>query len=494
MEKIAYFDCPTGIAGNMCLGAILSAGMPLEDLLAQLQGLGLQDEYEFTVAHVRRQEQAAIAVTINLVNVVPAHRHLPDIEALIRQAHLPPQVVEWSLAIFRELAAAEAAVHGIAAEQVHFHEVGATDALVDVVGTCLGLHWLGVDRIVCSPLPVGGGTVKAAHGRLPVPAPAVLELLRRAQAPIYSNGIERELVTPTGAAIATTLSQSFGPPPAMTLHQVGLGAGSHDLPIPNILRLWIGTRPEFPASHAHGGHSHADHSHADHSHAGHSHASHSHGEPDPMDSAHSVSKDISDKEATSYPGRQTPNSGGFELGLEHSHPEHSEHQPLTGRSFGYQESIVELQTQLDDLTPQAIGYLYDRLFQAGALDVFTQAIGMKKNRPGILLTVICTPAAVEACQSLLFLETTTLGIRTTVQQRQTLHRAWQAVTTDYGPVQIKAGLATPHGPVVNLQPEYETCAQLARAQGVGWKRVQWAAIAAAHPLYNAHDWQVASKD
>ncbi|MBE9066155.1 nickel pincer cofactor biosynthesis protein LarC [Leptolyngbya cf. ectocarpi LEGE 11479] len=456
MEKIAYFDCPTGIAGNMCLGAILSAGMPLEDLLAQLQGLGLQDEYEFTVAHVRRQEQAAIAVTINLVKAVPAHRHLPDIEALIRQAQLPPRVVEWSLAIFRELAAAEAAVHGIAAEQVHFHEVGATDALVDVVGTCLGLHWLGVDRMVCSPLPVGGGTVKAAHGRLPVPAPAVLELLRRAQAPIYSNGIDRELVTPTGAAIATTLSQSFGPPPAMTLHQVGLGAGSHDLPIPNILRLWIGTRPsEFSASH--------------------SHASHSHREPDSMDSAHSVSK---------HPEIEHPDP-------EHPESEHPEHQHPSSRSLGYQESIVELQTQLDDLTPQAIGYLYNGLFQAGALDVFTQAIGMKKNRPGILLTVICPAAEVEACQSLLFSETTTLGIRTTVQQRQTLYRAWRAVTTDYGPVQVKAGLATPQGPVVNLQPEYETCAQLARAQDIGWKRVQWAAIAAAQPLYNAHDWQVA---
>ncbi|MEM7063203.1 MAG: nickel pincer cofactor biosynthesis protein LarC [Cyanobacteria bacterium P01_B01_bin.77] len=458
MEKIAYFDCPTGIAGNMCLGAILSAGMPLADLSAQLQGLGLQDEYEFTVTHVRRQEQAAIAVTINLVKAVPPHRHLPDIEGLIRQAQLPPRVVEWSLAIFRELAVAEAAVHGIAAEQVHFHEVGATDALVDVVGTCLGLHWLGVDRVMCSPLPVGGGTVKAAHGRLPVPAPAVLELLRRAQAPIYSNGIDRELVTPTGAAIATTLSQSFGPPPAMTLHQVGLGAGSHDLPIPNILRLWIGTQSSsaLPASHK------------NHSHTGHSHTDHSHGQLDSINSAHSD---------PAHPDHQHP---------DHQHP--------TSQPLGYQESVVELQTQLDDLTPQAIGYLYDGLFQAGALDVFTQAIGMKKNRPGILLTVICLATNVEACQSLLFSETTTLGIRTTVQQRQTLYRAWRAVTTDYGPVKVKAGLATPHGPVVNLQPEYETCAQLAQAQNIGWKRVQWAAIAAAHPLYRSHDWQAMSKD
>ncbi len=425
MEKLAYFDCPTGIAGNMCLGAILSAGMPLDTLLTQLQSLGLEHEYEFTTTQVKRQEQAATAVTINLSSdAVQSHRHLPEIEAIIRQAQLPDRVTAWSLAIFQTLAAAEAAVHGIPANQVHFHEVGATDALVDIVGTCLGLDWLGVDRVICSPLPVGGGTVRATHGRLPVPAPAVLELLRRAQAPIYSNGIEKELVTPTGAAIATTLGNQFGPPPAMILQKVGLGAGSHDLPIPNILRLWIGQS--------------------------------SLGEMSEPPIHHS----------TVHP---------------HSHPHTHTHAPPP--SSGYRESVVELQTQLDDLTPQAIGYLYDRLFQAGALDVFTQAISMKKNRPGILLTVICTASNTEVCQSVLFAETTTLGIRITTQQRQTLYRTWQSVTTTYGPVQIKAGLATPNGPVLNLQPEYENCAQLARAHGIGWKKIQWAAIAAAEPLY-----------
>ena len=439
MAKLAYFDCPTGIAGNMCLGAILSAGMPVEKLLTQLKELGLEHEYEFTVAQVRRQEQAATAVTVKL-GKAHGHRHLPDIEALIRQANLPDRVVDWSLAIFQRLAAAEAAVHGIPPEQVHFHEVGATDAIVDVVGTCLGLDWLGVDQIVCSPLPVGGGTVRAAHGRLPVPAPAVLELFKQAQMPVYSNGIERELVTPTGAAIATTLSESFGSPPAMTLQQVGLGAGSHDLPIPNILRLWIGTTPGDAPRQTHQP-TGLDHTHHAAAH-GHDHSEHSH--------AHSP---------------QPP---------------------------GYKESVVELKTQLDDLTPQAIGYLYDKLFQAGALDVFTQAIGMKKNRPGILLTVICTDDTAAACQTLLFSETTTLGIRITSQQRQTLYRTWQSVATDYGPIDVKAGLATPNGPVLNLQPEYEICAQLAREQGIEWKRVQWAAIAAAQPLYQnqSHRWQI----
>lgn len=438
MEKIAYFDCPTGIAGNMCLGAILAAGMPRSDLLAQLNSLGLEDEYEFTVTQVRRQEQAATAVTVKL-NGTHGHRHLPEIETLIKQANLPNRVVDWSLAIFRKLAEAEAAVHGIPPEQVHFHEVGATDALVDVVGTCLGLDWLGIDQITCSPLPVGGGTVKAAHGQLPVPAPAVLELLKQAQAPIYSNGINKELVTPTGAAIATTLSQYFGPPPAMTLHQIGLGAGSHDLPIPNILRLWIGTAQPSSITHSHSHKNHRHKQHLDHQHSGIQHSSHGHSET-----------------------RSVP---------------------------GYGESVVELQTQLDDLTPQAIGYLYEGLLRAGALDVFTQAVGMKKNRPGILLTVICKESMVDACQSLLFAETTTLGIRKTTQQRQALYRNWQSVMTTYGPVQIKAGLATPNGPVINLQPEYETCAELARNHGIGWKRVQWDAIAAAQPLYGANNWK-----
>ncbi|NEQ54224.1 MAG: nickel pincer cofactor biosynthesis protein LarC [Leptolyngbya sp. SIO3F4] len=443
MEKIAYFDCPTGIAGNMCLGAILAAGMPRSDLLEQLNKLGLEDEYEFTVAQVKRQEQAATAVTIKL-HKTHGHRHLPAIETLIQQANLSPRVTDWSLAIFRKLAAAEAAVHGIAPEQVHFHEVGATDAIVDVVGTCLGLDWLGIDQIICSPLPIGGGTVKAAHGQLPVPAPAVLELFRQAQVPIYSNGINKELVTPTGAAIATALSQYFGPPPAMTLQQVGLGAGSHDLPIPNILRLWIGTASESLLSNHHQiGHSQPHH-HSKHQHSDHQHSN------------------------------QSPHL-------------HSETNPTTP---GYSESVIELQTQLDDLTPQAIGYLYEGLLKAGALDVFTQAVGMKKNRPGILLTVICNEANVHACQALLFLETTTLGIRKTVQQRQALYRTWQSVMTTYGPVQIKAGLATPNGPVINLQPEYETCANLARDHGVGWKRVQWNAIAAAHPLYEKDNWNV----
>ncbi|NET51374.1 MAG: DUF111 family protein, partial [Merismopedia sp. SIO2A8] len=208
-------------------------------------------------------------------------RHLPDIEAMIQAAQLSPRAMEWSLAIFRQLAKAEGAVHGIPFDRVHFHEVGAIDAIVDIVGTCIGLDWLQIDAIYCSALPIGGGTIRAAHGRLPVPAPAVLQLLRMGQVPIYSNGIEKELVTPTGAAIATTLATTFGPPPAMTLQNVGLGAGGRDLAIPNILRLWIGDanpcHSQFhPRSDSHSHPSSRSHSHpSSHSHSHPSSHSHS---------------------------------------------------------------------------------------------------------------------------------------------------------------------------------------------------------------------------
>ncbi|MFM7580368.1 MAG: LarC family nickel insertion protein, partial [Microcystaceae cyanobacterium] len=209
MPSIAYFDCPTGIAGDMCLGALVSAGVPLAYLTAELAKLGLAQEYDLRSELVQRQGQQATKVQVQLLSdrLPPdhhhdhhhyaPHRHLPEIQGLIQQAAIPSRVKEWSLAVFQRLAIAEGAVHGIAPEQVHFHEVGATDAIVDIVGTCLGLDYLGIERIFCSALPTGGGTVWAEHGRLPVPVPAVVKLWESRQVPIYSNGIDRELVTPT---------------------------------------------------------------------------------------------------------------------------------------------------------------------------------------------------------------------------------------------------------------------------------------------------------
>ncbi|MEM9217421.1 MAG: nickel pincer cofactor biosynthesis protein LarC [Cyanobacteria bacterium P01_F01_bin.150] len=476
MTKIAYLDCPTGIAGDMCLGAIVDAGMPIDYLIDQLACLGISDEYQLWTEAVHRNGQRATKVHVALTKLVPSslnssstsassaqkmqtqssleHEHmhghphpnhaadafidsgqqehshhkeirrLPDIERIIQAAKLSVRVKNWSLAIFRQLAKAEGAVHGMASEQVHFHEVGATDAIADIVGTCIGLDWLDIDQLYCSPLPTGGGTVWASHGRLPVPAPAVLQLFQMGQVPIYSNGINRELVTPTGAAIATTLATSFGSTPAMTLSSIGLGAGGRELVIPNILRLWIGESAEDTLSK---------------------------GAP-------------SSALTTSY--SQSPIANDKSLGSS---------QPL---SYGTQ-TISILETQLDDLNPQIVGYLFDQLLAVGALDVFTQAVGMKKSRPGILLTVLCLPDITEVCEAIIYRETTTLGIRRRQQERSLLHREFHSVSTAYGNVTVKLAFDQPHGHLLNIKPEYEDCACLAQKHHINVSTIHDAAISAA---------------
>lgn len=493
MTKLAYLECPTGIAGDMCLGALVDAGVPLGYLIESLSRLGNAQEYKLWAERVHRNSQQATKVHVDLkpqgdsarsadhpvtsaeasdrFNHHHTHfatettissasveehghshadshthsssepsdvsarspdshltfanhshdapvRHLPEIEQMILGAKLPARAEAWSLAVFRRLAEAEGAVHGIPPEQVHFHEVGATDAIVDIVGTCLGFDWLGIEQIYCSALPTGGGSIWAAHGRLPVPSPAVLKLWELRQIPIYSNGIDRELVTPTGAAIATTLASQFGPPPSMTLLRVGLGAGSINLPLPNILRLWIGEREG------------------------------------------SLMKEHS----RSIQGTSRP--------LEHDSTKSSLALALDPASS---DTIAVLETQIDDLNPQAIGYVSEALFAVGALDVFTQAIGMKKSRPGLLLTVVCQPQDVSTCEAVIFRETTTLGIRRSMQQRRILQREIQQVQTAYGPVRVKVAWGTPDNSTprqpVNVQPEYEDCAQIARQQKLPWKDV-----------------------
>ena len=419
MNKIVYLQCPTGVSGDMCLGALVSLGVPVEYLVEKLNGLGIEAEYRLRAELVHRQGQQATKVHVDLVShhhhdhhhhEHDHHhtRHLPEIEEMIVKGNLPVRAEAWSLAVFRQLAVAEGAVHGIAPEKVHFHEVGAVDAIVDIVGTCLGLDWLGVDSdrqglpwLYCSAFPTGGGTVNAAHGRMAVPVPAVLKLWEMRGCPVYSNGIDRELVTPTGAAIATTLVQDFGSPPPMTIKQVGLGAGSLDLPIPNILRLWYGENE-------------------------------------------SLQTDDSDLEEYS------PNL----------------------------ETITVLETQIDDLNPQVFGYVFEALFAAGAVDVFTQPIGMKKSRTGILLTVICHPEKLASCEAVLFRETSTLGIRRTTQKRAILQREMQKVETIYGTISVKVawtGTAT-EKVITNVQPEYEDCAELARQNNIPWREIHRLAL------------------
>jgi pyridinium-3,5-bisthiocarboxylic acid mononucleotide nickel chelatase len=498
MIKIAYLECQTGIAGDMCLGALVDAGVPIEYLNTQLARLGIEAEYHLWADRVHHNGQIATKVHVDLTaiaSVAPAtgdrghahshhshsqpysapanleatslehqhthsqeHRHehsahgkhhshshshpspasgttnlepqhrthivgaapaeqhyhhydapqrnLPQIEQLIEAANLPTRAARWSLAIFRQLAIAEGAVHGIDPSEVHFHEVGAVDAIVDIIGTCLGLDYLDVAKIYCSPLPTGGGTVRAAHGILPVPVPAVLKLFSSRNVPVYSNQIDRELVTPTGAAIAVTLATEFGAPPAMQLQQIGLGAGTIELPIPNILRLWLGT------------------------------------------------------ESTSTVGTTAA-----------VRPE-------------YLEPIEVLSTQIDDLNPQAIGYIFDRLFVAGAVDVFTQPIGMKKSRSGILLTVICPIDRANDCEQIIFTETSTLGIRRDRQTRSILPREIQSVVTKYGTIRIKVARnnLVDDNSIVNVHPEYEDCAAIAKAHQIPWREVYQLALIGWHEL------------
>ncbi|MFH7241421.1 MAG: nickel pincer cofactor biosynthesis protein LarC [Spirulina sp.] len=526
MKTIAYLDCPSGISGDMCLGAVLDAGVPLEYLQTQLGRLGLGEEFQLSVAPVLRQGLRALKASVDLKDdsagksvgepthssahshhhshgqehptrshssahghhghhshthshtsahshshhshqdshshssahshSYPSHqdsqsdrspspdqpstqiehdhghppgtRHLPEIEALITQAGLPDRACRWSLAVFRQLAEAEAAVHGIAIDQVHFHEVGATDALVDIVGTCLGLDYLGIDELFCSALPTGQGRVKAAHGWLPVPAPAVLKLMEMRQIPIYNNGLWGERVTPTGAAIVATLAQGFGEPPTMTLKRVGLGAGQKDFPQANILRLWVGTVADGPRNTL-----------------------------QPRDDRKiSVQKPAAPQD-------------DLKINLPPTHLPPTHLPPNT-------ETIAVLETQVDDMVPQAMSYLYDRLFEAGALDVFAQPIAMKKSRTGLLITVLCDPETEARCTEILFAETPTLGIRHRHQQRTILKRDFQTLETPYGPVTLKVAYHPQTQAVLNVHPEYEDCAALAQQHRVPWQVVYHTAL------------------
>ncbi|MEG3840941.1 nickel pincer cofactor biosynthesis protein LarC [Microcoleus sp. herbarium14] len=471
MNKIAYFDCPTGIAGDMCLGALVHAGVPLDYLIEKLNLLGISTEYQLRTELVHRNTQQATKFHVDLVADLslkpenPAdsvldpsvtesptfdrarhhhhhgeehshshgeedaeisdthHRHLPQIEDIIVSAKLPARVEAWSLAVFRKLAEAEGAVHGIPANQVQFHEVGATDALVDIIGTCLGLDWLDIDEFYFSAMPTGGGTVKAAHGRLAVPTPAVMRLWETHRVPVYSNGIDRELCTPTGTAIACTLASGFGPQPPMQVQAIGLGAGSRMLAIPNILRLWIGEKQEGSSA---------------------------------TDSVTDVT-DVTDERKREEGREKFLNNAQF--------PMPNAQCPMPNS----QETICVLETQIDDLSPQAIGYVFDALFAAGSLDVFTAPIVMKKSRLGVLLTAICHPEFQDACEAVIFRETTTLGIRRSTQQRTILHREIETVQTEYGEVQIK--VAKSGQTIVNVQPEYEDCAKIARLKNISWREV-----------------------
>jgi uncharacterized protein (TIGR00299 family) protein len=379
--KLAYFDCFSGISGDMTLGALLDAGCDIEQLRAELLGLQVPG-WELSAEKVWKNGMAATHARVKTEDQ-QKHRSLSTILQILRDSKLASSVRDRASAIFQKLGEAEARVHHAPLEKIHFHEVGAVDAIVDIVGACIGFHALGVEKFACSPLNVGGGTVKMAHGILPVPAPATANLLQGK--PTYSNGVQRELVTPTGAAIVATLCDSFGPQPPMTVSAIGYGAGTADLEgQPNVLRLMVGEAAE----------------------------------------------------------KTVP---------------------------GYDQEITVIEANLDDMNPQIYGYFQEKALAAGALDVFTTPVQMKKNRPGTLLTVLCQPADSQALMLLIFAETTTFGVRTYSAQRRVLPREFVKVTTSFGEVRVK--LSRVNGRILHVSPEYDDCRKLAEEKNVPLQRV-----------------------
>ena len=377
--KLAYFDCFSGISGNMVLGALLDAGLGLDALKEALAGLKVSG-YEIEARKVKRKGIAGTLVDVR-ASEGEVGRSLGDVLKIIEESDLPEDVKERAGAIFTRLAEAEARVHGVNVEEIHFHEVGGVDAIVDIIGSVIGLKLLGIEEVYSSPLHLGRGFVECAHGTLPVPAPATLELVKGV--PVYGWDIEAELVTPTGAAIITALAR-FDPPPPVRVERVGCGAGHRDLPIPNLLRLLIGTSPQ--------------------------------------------------------PGE----------GLE-------------------EDSVLLLETNIDDMNPEFYEHVMSRLFQRGALDVFLTPIQMKRSRPAVMLSVIVGQKDVDEVLDVIFEETTTLGVRMQEVRRRKLARESILVDTRYGPIAVK--VARLGGVVKNISPEYEECRRLAEQRGVPLKVV-----------------------
>jgi uncharacterized protein (TIGR00299 family) protein len=391
--KIAYFDCIAGASGDMILGALIDAGLTEAELREQLAALRLP-AFDLGCRRVVKNGFSATKVDVLVADDVPA-RYLPEIKAIVAGSDLSHVIKEKALAIFDRLGQVEAGIHGTTLDQVHLHELGGVDTIVDVVGALAGLEALGVERVYVSPLPLGRGFVRGAHGSIPLPAPATVALLEGV--PVVGSDLEVELVTPTGAALLSSLAAGFGPIPPMTLTAVGYGAGGRDLPIPNVLRLLLG-------------------------------------------------------EGKGVAGTTT-------------------------------ETLAVLETNVDDLNPEMYDYVMARLFAAGALDVFLSPIQMKKNRPATLLRLMCRPQDADALMSILFTETSTLGVREQLVTRHCLARAIHTVETPYGPVRVKvAGWGEGQ---VKAAPEYEDCRRLAEASGAPLREIYRAAERAAEKLTQA---------
>jgi uncharacterized protein (TIGR00299 family) protein len=371
--KLCYFDAFSGISGDMTVGALLDAGADAGSLLASLETLGTGASFRF-----EKTKRGGIAAGKFIVEggEQKKHRHLPQIVRMIEGSSLGDKAKRNALAVFQRLGEAEASVHGVPIEKVHFHEVGAADSIADIAGACGALELLGIDEVYCSALNVGSGTVNTEHGLLPVPAPATASLL--ADKPVYSAGPAVELTTPTGAAIAVTLAQRFGALPPMRIAATGYGAGDRDFSgQANVLRALIGE----------------------------------------LSSA---------TEAT---------------------------------------TVAVIEANIDDSTPEVLGWAMERLLERGALDVTMSPVMMKKNRPGVLLRVIAKPEDREPLAALMLEETSTLGVRVYAAERRVQERRIVEVDTRYGKVRLKV---SGNG---SFAPEYEDCRTLAAKTGVPLKQI-----------------------
>jgi uncharacterized protein (TIGR00299 family) protein len=393
--KTLYFDCFAGASGNMILGALVALGVDENELVGQIKLLDIADfEIEFT----RRDKSGISAIHADVkVPHEHAHRHLHTIEKIINDSRLNEKIKQRAIAIFTKLAEAEAKIHGIDINKVHFHEVGAMDAIIDVVGACIGFEMLGIEKFACSKIHVGSGFAQMAHGKFPVPPPAVAELLQNA--PVYSTEIEGELITPTGAAIISTVCEEFGQIPEMRIEKTAYGAGTREyVGFPNVLRLILGE--------------------------------------------------------TENQLRIT----NYELRIE------SEHRQLIT------DKLVLIETNIDDLSPQILGFVMERAFEIGALDCWFTPIQMKKNRPATMISILCGREKREVLTALLYTETTTLGVRVSEIERDCLPREIVKVETEFGIIDVK--IARYKGKIVNVKPEYEQVREIAVKSKISFQEIE----------------------
>jgi pyridinium-3,5-bisthiocarboxylic acid mononucleotide nickel chelatase len=377
--KIAYLDCFSGISGDMFVGSLIDAGLHIEKLQKILSGLSL-DGYKIWATKEERNSIHGTKFNVSIQKNDNKSRHLEDITTLLYKSNLPSPIIEKSIHIFKRLAVVEGKIHNVSPHHIHFHEVGALDSIIDIVAAVAGVYLLNIEKMLASKIALGSGIIDSAHGKIPVPSPATMEFLK--EIPIYQTNQNAELVTPTGAALITSLCSSFGPIPPMLIHSIGYGVGDRILDSrPNLLRILIG------------------------------------------------------------------NDKGNE-GL---------------------EIVLVLESNLDDISPELLGYLMEKLFDAGAIDVNYTHIQMKKNRPGIKIEVIARPEDKDLLTTIIFKESTALGIRFNYIERKILKRQTIVVTSPWGDIKVKKIIGEDKKP--EFVPEYEECRKIARENGLALKEV-----------------------